>query len=91
MWLVPEWVHDGHVAVDGEEEGVGHGGGREQELQGPCVRVHVVIDVALVDFPAEVGHDWCAHDSDAEVCQFGSLMEKQHVGLYRNVKKGDKK
>ena len=67
MWLVPERVHDGHVAVDGEEEGVGHGGGREQELQGPRVRVHVVVDAAVVYLPAEEGHEGRAHHPDAEV------------------------
>ena len=42
---VAKWVHDGDVAVDGEEKGVGNRDRGEQQLEGPRVRVHVVVDL----------------------------------------------
>ena len=48
LWIVPcvaKWMHDGNVAVDGEEKGVGHRDRGKQQLKGPRVRVHVVVDL----------------------------------------------
>ena len=38
-------MHDGDVAVEGEEKGVGHRDRGKQQLKGPRVRVHVVVDL----------------------------------------------
>ena len=44
---------DGHIPVDGEEESIGHSGGREQEMHCPRIGVFifVFVDVAILNFP----------------------------------------
>ena len=64
---VAKRMHDGNVAVDSEEKRVGHRDRGEQQLEGPRVRVHVVVDSGVVDLPAEVGHQRRADDPDAEI------------------------
>ena len=68
-WVVRvlERVHDGDVAVDGEEQRVGHGGDREEVDDAPRRVVQVVVDDPAVEFPAEVRHDRRAHHAHAEI------------------------
>ena len=73
-------MHDGHVSVDVEEQGVGHGGHGEQVGEPPGPVIHEGVDVFALDLPGEISHDWRDHHADAEVYQVGG---DEQLGLIR--------